>query len=182
MKTPTKKSFCFILTKPRAHETIQMVSLSIKQFGPNPGGRRQDQASPDKEVWGLFFSLLLIHIQRNPGIFPGSCCSLRPTPSGCLGDLDPPNAPGAEVWEEGLGTQPVPHSAVLAHPALAVLAALEGFLQLEQMLRCRPWLAAQLSGMPRGAGAQGTGCLAGGGKKLPENSRSCTYRRKCGCA
>lgn len=85
-----KKSFCFILTKPRAHQTIQMVSLSIKQFGPNPGGRRQDQASPDKEVWGLFFSLLLIHIQRNPGLFPGSCCSLRPTPSGCLGDLGSP--------------------------------------------------------------------------------------------
>lgn len=57
METPLlQKSFCFILTKPRAHQTIQMVSLSIKQFGPDPGGRRQDQASPDKEKFGFYFS------------------------------------------------------------------------------------------------------------------------------
>jgi len=60
METPflqkeKKKSFCFTLTKPRAHQTIQMVSLSIKQFGPDPSGRRQDQASPDKGKFGVSF-------------------------------------------------------------------------------------------------------------------------------
>lgn len=59
-----------------------------------------------------------------------------------------------------------------AHSALAVLAALELLLQSEQLQRGWPRPAAQLSGMLRGAGARGTDCVAGGGNKLPQESRS----------
>lgn len=68
---------------------------------------------------------------------------------------DHPNAPGAEVWEEGLGTQPVPPHCCPGSPSPRCVVSPGRVLlfQLEQMLRGWPGLAAQLSGMPRGAGA-----------------------------
>lgn len=131
-----------------------MVSLSIKQFGPNPGGRRQDQASPDKEKFGFYFSACSSSIFRGTlGLSQAAVALQGPChpPQGAWAIWDHPNVPGAEVWEGGFGAQPVP-------PALP--SCLAGLTQ--PSLCWQPWSCfcnqSSCRGVGRGRQPSSVGC------------------------